>query len=252
MAYQDLEKFQDVFNSPSFAYISNHNNIKNVSDVILKVQIPFNETVNSNYKELKKFLLNLDDFYKAFFGSAGNRDIDEGCSVIRKTLELCINLLSEPTGRRESIGRGYIRKWNKDFLHGLGKLLNGIRDALDPDTISSTKIRENNLVHYILEKNVGLGRRFLFNKLGKHSFANMITELDRKKLIVAMKLLLKGSGQRKRDWMVLGSRKDSVRILCEHRNFRKDKVYYLFPINEHDEYEKALMASPQKMKFSPA
>ena len=48
-------------------------------------------------------------------------------------------------------------------------------------------------------------------------------------------------------WRVLGYRRERIRILLYG-----NRVYFLFPVGEHDKYEKTLMKDPRNVAFSPA
>lgn len=252
MSYKNLKNFQTILNCKYFNYISDHKKIKEVEEIILYyISNPDGrEAIHINI--LKEFLENLISFYNSIAGHI-IPDIKSGCLIVLEELQRCIKLFSEQEFKRKSISRGYCKKFNKTFLYGLSKLLNGIRTAFDPDIISSTKIEREQFVRYILNKVEGLGKKFLFNNAGRHAFANKIGTLNMQELIVTSRLLIRPSGNQVRTfngWRDLGLGHAPVRILSDHRVLRKDKIYFLYRLNEHVAYEAQLRTSPDKVVFS--
>lgn len=99
----------------------------------------------------------------------------------------------------------------------------------------------------------GLGRKFLFNKLGKHAFTNKIIRLNRQELVITLRLLVLPSQIRKYNgWIDIGSGQAPVRILMASRILGKDKIYFLYKINEHPTYQAQLLVSPDKTEFEAA
>ena len=259
MSYKSLKNFQDVFRNDYFTYISDHRIMRTVSDIISTKVAPLGTDLDPKSKEeckifLETFLHNLDGFYGTFFGQGKNSSLDNGRYVIHKTLELCIKLLSKPTSTK--IGRNYPRKWNKTFLSGLSKLSSGIEQSFDLDVIGRTKIVQDRsiLIRYILEKNVGLGQKFEFNKATEYSFANMINRFTLQQLLATLKFLVVNNPGTKKgtEWLVLGKRNDPVRIVYARRHFARDRVYHLFRAMDHRVYDKVLWVPPDKTAFVPA
>lgn len=254
MGYKNLRNFQTILNREDFNYISGHKKIKEVGEIILYHISNPDDRESIYIKLLEEFLENLISFYESIAGH-NIPDIKRGYLIVIEELQRCIKLFSEPEFKRKSISRGYCKKFNKTFLYGLSKLLIGIRAAFDPDIISSTKISREQFIRYILDNVEGLGKKFLFNKKGSHAFENKISILNMRELIVTSRLLVRPSGNQIRTfngWRDLGLGHAPVRILSEHRGFRKDKIYFLYRLNEHAEYEAQLRTSPDKVAFSAA
>ena len=254
MSYKKLRNFQSIINRKDFNYISDKKKIKDLEKIIL-YSISNPDGNESNYiKLLEEFLENLTSFYNSIEGH-NIPDIKKGYLIVFEELKKCINLFSEPEFKRKSISRGYSKKFNKTFLHGLSKSLKGIRAAFDPDIISSTKIERGQVVRYILDDNEGLGKKFLFNKSGRHAFVNRVGNLNMQELIVTTRLLMRPSGNQIRwynGWRDLGISGTQVRILSKHKILGKDKVYFLYKLNEHLAYQTQLNISPDGCEFSAA
>lgn len=254
MGYKNLRNFQTILNRKDFSYISDHKKIKDVEEIIL-CRISNPDGIESiHIKFLEEFLENLTLFYDSITGH-NILGIKRGYLIVFKELQRCIELFSEQEFKRKSISREYCKKFNKTFLYGLSKLLDGIRAAFDPDILSSTKIDREQFIRYILDKVEGLGKKFLFNKTGRHAFVNKISVLNMPELIVTSRLLVRPSGNQVRTfngWRDLGLGHAPVRILSEHRCLRKDKIYFLYRLNEHDTYAAQLRISPDKVAFSAA
>ena len=252
MSYRNLRHFQTIFNRKDFNYISDHKKIKEIEEIILyRISNPHDREV-VYIKSLEEFLKNLTVFYNSVAGQ-NIPNIKKGYLIVLEELQKCIRLFSEPEFKRKNISRRYCEKFNKIFLYGLSTLLKGIRDAFDPDIISVTNINKTQFVRNILDNIEGLGRIFLFNKAGKHSFVNKINELNMQELIVTARLLIRPSGNQIRTfngWRDLGLGHAPVRILSEHKKFRKDKIYFLYRLNEHAAYENQLKNPPSKAHFT--
>ena len=264
MGYKDLKNFQGIFEREDFNYISDSNIMDEICRIILSISTSLKDYQKTEYvKRIKKFLDNLTYFYEFLTNSrkkrkVDNSEIDKSYTIIYGTLASCVRLFSEPDERRGSISKNYQKKFNKDFIYGLTQLLKGIRNAFEPENISSTGINRDQLVRYILEKKEGLGKKFQFNNLGRFAFVQRIGDLEILDLILVAKLLLRPSKRQIRTingWRDLGSQQDTVRILCIHKRLiiKKDRVYYLFRLSEHAMYEKEIhRLSPNEAFFKAA
>ncbi|MFA6088346.1 MAG: hypothetical protein WC755_00650 [Candidatus Woesearchaeota archaeon] len=253
MGYKNLIKFKSILESEEFDYISNHKNIKIIEDIISNGVLYSNGLESDYSKLLNIFLGNLNVFYNSIQG-INVPDIRKGYLLSSEELQRAINLLLEPESKRNNLSRVYYRQFSKKFLSGLSELLSGIRVAFDPEIISFTKINTNQLIRYILNDAEGLGKFFLFNRTGRHAFLNKINQLNKQELITTIKLLTRPSKSQIRfinGWRDLARGGAPVRILSEHRLFRKDKVYFLYKVNEHSPYEAQLNITPDKSPFSP-
>ena len=262
MGYKDLKNFQGIFGREDFNYISDSNITSKISGIILSISTRLKNYQKAWYKEeIEKFLNNLTSFYEFLTNTrkkrkVDNSEIDRSYTIIYGTLAYCVRLLSEPDDRRESMSKNYHKEFNKEFMYGLKQLLKGIRNAFDPENISSTGINKDQLIRYILDKKEGLGKKFQFNNLGKFAFVQRIGDLEMQDLILVIKLLLKPSKRQIRrinGWRDLGSQQDKVRILCVTLIIKKERVYYLFRLSEHAIYEKEIhRLPPSKASFLAA
>lgn len=254
MNYKKLKKFQKIINCKDFDYISSVKTIKELENIIM------HHISNSDGKEVAyvKLLEMFSDNLRNFYNSISNKDIfdlKKGYVIVIKELRKCINLFSEPEFKRKSISNKYYKKFNKNILYGLSKLFDGIRIAFNPNIVSSTKINKKQYVRYILNVDEGLGGKYLFNKSGKHSFMNKIVSLNMQELIVTARLLIDPPKNQIRlfnSWRDLGLGYAPVRILSEHRIFRKDKIVFLYRLSEHKLYELQLKTPADKITFIAA
>ena len=272
MGYKDLKNFQEIFEREDFNYISGSNKIDEIGYTIRKILYPLdNDQKGECVEKIKEFMENLTSFYEFLTNSSekkkvDNSEVDKSYTIIYGTLASCVRLFWEPDERRKSISKNYVRKFNKEFIYGLTQLLKGIRNAFEPENISSTGIDRDQLVRYILEKKEGLGKKFQFNDSSEtYAFAKKINTLSKRDLILTERLLVRLFERQVRTingWMDLGSNRDRVRILCVVRRrsiidkLRKSliaRVYYLFLVTEHTEYEQKLKKeSPNEAFFKAA
>jgi len=255
MSYKKLQNFRMIFKRPDFEYVSEIRKIDEIEKIIMfNLRMPDGREA-SYVVILERYFQNLNFFYESVMGH-NIPDINEGYHMIKNILVRCITFFSEKDPKqiimRSSISPGYCKKFSATFLFGLSLLLRGIRIAFDPGIVSRTNIDRNQLVRYILDSREGLGRRFIFNTKGRHAFVNKITTLSNDQVIVTERLLVKPGNQVRsfNGWIDLGERGTLVRILGEHRTLGKDKIHFLYKVNEHVEYESQLQTSPDKVAFS--
>ena len=255
MSYEKLKNFQVIFGREDFNYISDSNKIKEIKMIMENISKPFNDGQKLYYTDLlKKFSENLTSFYNQLIPHHKDTeknlgDIESSYSIIYEKVEQCIKVFDEPDSKREKISKGYCRKLSKSFLYGLTKLLKGVRIAFEFSNIYLTKINREQLIKYIPDKREGLGRRYLFNKMGKYSFMKRIENFQKEELIEVIRLLTNPAEKQIRkqgNWLDLGYGKDVIRILCVHSPIGKDKVWFLFKTKEHNVYEKMLRSSSPK------
>ncbi len=252
MSYKNLRNFKDIFNRDDFNYICDNARISGVSEIFL-YRIAMPDGKESAYiKLLENFLINLDYFYMWLSGDK-IPDIAGGYSICKEELVRSMEILRLSADKRASISKGYRKKFKKLFLHGLSKLLKGIRSAFGPSLISTTDIDKYQLVRYFLDEKEGLRNKFLFNTAGKYNAVAKLQLLNRKELIEAEKLLLNQNPKRttRNGWIDLGSGGMPLRILLikntEFGIFRKDVVGFIFRLAEHQNYNKQLNTSPNKV-----
>ena len=153
--------------------------------------------------------------------------------------------------KRKNISRGYCKKFNEMFLYGLKKFELGVQLVFHPNVLGSTNITKDQIIRYFFNKEIGLGKKFLYNKRGKHAFANKVSALNREELVVLLRLLVMPNSNQIRTyngWIDIGISQAPVRVLIASR----DKVYFLYKINEHRDYQAQLLVSPDKVTFAAA
>ncbi len=248
MAYQNLVNFRYIFNSEDFNYISENANIKKIIQTIL-YGLPNSAGNESAYIEiLESYLQNLYNFCE----KTGLKNT-QGYLITSKVLASLINLLGEPSYKRKAISRGYLKKFRDLFLFGLSTLLTNIRESYDPDYLGKTNITTEQIVNYIFDTVEGLGNKFLFNRIGQHSFVNKISTLNKNELVATLRLLLRPGNQVRTidGWSDRGLGKALVRVLtfADRKISKKPFVFFLYKVNEHALYEKQLMVPPTKTAF---
>lgn len=238
MTYKNLKNFQKIFSRADFNYVSEHVNIYEISELILlHASYPDGKEQDYIFK-LESFLNNMASFINWINGKK-IKNIENGYHFSEQILSQVLRILKQPDFKRTAISGAYLKKFNKVFLYGLSAILKGIRTAFNPDVVSSTRINEDQLRRYILDKIEGLGKKYLFNTTGRDAFVNKIGSLNRYQLIIVERLLftLPSSQLRKyNNWLDLGLGNTPVRILIRPRSLRKDEVYFLFMAKEHSNY----------------
>lgn len=252
MSYKNLRNFKDIFNRDDFNYICDNAHISEVSEIFLyRIAVPDGKE-SAYIKLLESFLTNLDYFYMWLNGDK-IPNIVEGYSICKDELVRSMGILRLSADKRASISKGYRKKFKKLFLHGLSKLLKGIRSAFDPSLISTTDINKDQLVRYFLDEKEGLRNKFLFNTAGKYNAVTKLQLLNKKELIEAEKLLLNQNPKRttRNGWIDLGSGGMPLRILLiknkEFGIFRKYVVMFIFRLTEHPNYDRQLNTSPDRV-----
>lgn len=256
MSYKKLKNFQTIFNREDFNYISDDSrdgNIEQISKIILYHVSTSDGKEKVYIKILGKFIENLDSFYE-WINAKEIPDIKKGYFICREELIRAIKLLNEPDFKRIAISKGSLNRFNKLFLYGLSVLLIGIRIAFMPELVKTTNINKEQLVRYFFDENEGLRKKFLFNKRGKHSFANKILFLNKGELIVTERLLLRLPRNQIRTyngWMDLGYGDTPVRILIYPHSFGRDRVFFLYKNNDREKpyYQSQLKEHPKNVYF---
>jgi hypothetical protein len=255
MKYETLKNFQHIFQREDYVHISNEDNIKQVS-AILVTHISNPDGKETTYKEILRLYLENVTSFLTWLQIKNIPDLREGYKLISDEIRRAITLFDYPEIKRRSISRGYCKKFNEMFLYGITKFEPGVKLVFHPIIIGSTNVDKSQLVRYIFDTIEGLGSRFLFNKIGKHAFVNKITTLSREELIILIRLLLQPSASQIRvynGWKDIGIGQTPVRILSlQKRFFGKEKVYFLYKINEHPQYQAQLLVHPDKVAFAAA
>lgn len=252
MSYKKLKNFKDILKDDDFDYICNHDNIYksplSISKIIIyKISEPDGKE-QTYIRIFQEFLKKFNSFYETIEGE-NITDIKVGYLTVKKELERCIALFSEPNVKRMSISKHSIKQFNKRFLHGLSKLLSGIRASFDPELILSTNIKNEQYIRYFKDKKEGLGKKFKYNERGKDSFLKKSDIMTIDELSCAHRLLIKPNRRQVRSvyvgWKELGSKKDIVRIIA-----KGNIICFLYRLSEHRSFKNQLNIPPKKTKLS--
>ncbi|MBI4016712.1 MAG: hypothetical protein HY363_03390 [Candidatus Aenigmarchaeota archaeon] len=254
MAYAELANFRKIINRPDFDYVSDKNNIKAIENIILyKIASP-DGNENVYIETINKFSDTLMNFCVWMKGKGWNLqtnfDFDAGCAKTVQELQRTANLLRETPDRRKHISMSNVKKFLDFFFLGLAKIYKGIKISFDQDILGLTNIKEDQIIRYFLDKVEGLGKMFAFNTSGTNAAARKIPALNKLELITAERLLRKPSDNQVRTfggWRDIGARGTLVRILQEPGT---NKIYYVFKIAEHRDYQKQLNVPPSRCRFA--
>ena len=251
MSRDAIFNFQPIFHRPDFDYISNINNIFRIADSVL-FRIHITKIEDSGYANLvKEYLGNLQSFSSWINGNT-LPDLAQGFALCSSVLTEALQIFNESVEKR-ALYENRRNKLIKMFVGGISTITRGLRTAFNPEVIPYTNIKEDQVCSFILDKTEGSGRKFLFNKRGRHSFVNKIHLLNMQELLVVLRLLSSPSGSQVRTfnkWRDLGSSGAPVRILVQHNWIRKDKVFFLYKANENGDYQAQLSFSPVTVVFN--
>src|SRR3989344_5038341 len=206
MSGDSIKSFQPVFKRPDFDAISDLNSVVLIADQILfMMHIPSAED-RAYAGILDDYLRNLQSF-SAWINARNVPDLAQGIANCTSSLSEAIGVFNGPVEKR-SLYENRRNKLIKMFLGSISVITRGLRVAFYPDVLSSTNITVEQVLRYIFDKSVGLGRKFLFNKRGVHSFVNKVYSLNVQELLVVLRLLTNPSGSQVRTfnkWRDLGS-----------------------------------------------
>lgn len=254
MSYKNLKNFCHIFERDDFSYISDLGQINSITKILVyHLAVPDGREA-THIELLQNFLINFDSFYM-WLNATKIPNVVDGYTVCKDELARSIGILKLSNVERVVISKGYRKKFKKLFLHGLSKLLNGIRSAFDPSVISTTNINKDQLLRYFLDRNEGLRNKFLFNTAGKYNAVDKLQSLNKKELIEATRLLLNQRPIKiiRNGWIYLGSGGMPLRILLirhkEYGFFRRDIVGFIFKLAEHHNYDMQLNRSPNDVEI---
>ena len=258
MAQEKLKNFKSIIDRDDFNYISEDRRIREVALTLENLWKSIHNDAEKLYcaKLLRDYLEHFTSFYKNLVPEnkvveKNLQDLSKGYKIVCESIEMCIRILGGSDIERESISKQYCKKFSKTFSYGLTNILKGIRKAFEHNNLYAVNISRDQIIKYILDEKVGLGKRYLFNKMGKYSFMSRVGYLQKKELVETVKLLTNPSKKQIRKqagWLDLGYGKDPIRILCSH-----GRVHFLFKSNEHQFYEKTLRGfSPKTAEFLAA
>jgi len=246
--HQKLERFRKIIHRSDFEHVLD---MKMINTIILEyLPNPGNESLYVH--KIEEFLNNLESFCRWIGGDIKN--IKKGYVACEEELIKVIKLFKEQPLRRKAIPGKHLRKINKNFLYGLLRISKGVVEAFSPEIIGKTNLKPDQITRYILDDDVGLGKRFEFNSKGGYAFARKLGELNRQELVAVIKLLLKPSGNQVRlfnGWKDLGRGRAPIRILAKYKFLRKPRIYFLYRINEHPQYTRQLRIPSDEVSFSP-
>lgn len=255
-SYKDLKKFKNIIDRNDFSFISDERNIEAVSQII-QSKINFPDGTEQNSQEIvTEFLINFRAFYQ-WIDCKKILALNEGYNAIETELVRALNLLREPEEKRKAISKGYVRKFRDNFLNGYRVFVIGIRTLFDSEYTASTGLQREQLVKYILNNVEGLGKKYEFNTRGNNAFANKLPALTRQELLVVLRLLLdpipSQTQTTRLGWLKLGVGKTPIKIIgMAPRLLRRQRIYYVFKISEHQMYEAQLDTPPDRCAFQSA
>ncbi len=232
-----LAMFRSILSRQDFDFISDENQI---NAIIEAFRFEVNPGIIRSYREC------LETFY-GWVSYHEIPDIEIGYRRCQWSLGMAMVVSGQPVS-------AYRRKIAKRFLHGLSRIGNGLKVMFDPDILSFTSITKEQLIRFILDKEIGPGGMYLYNTEGKDSFVNKLRKLSLQELAVLNRLLLwPGLMHRrktaKHGWDEIGRRSDQVRIIAGHGS---NKLYYLFSVKDHGAFERALGTAPERAAFRAA
>lgn len=245
-SFTDLENFQNIFEREDYNYISNNKNIAEVSYIIRNIRY----IEHSNIKKLIIYLNQLESFYD-WIGYQSIKPLEDVYYPLRDLLIRVIDIIKD--NKKEIVSSGYLRKIKKNFEYSLINFLRTIRIVFaTPEYITVSNITSLQLRKFILDKVEGVGSLYSYNKMGVYSFVNTIARLNKIELAVTIRLLLRPSANQIRKingWTDLGIKGTAVRILLKREFLGKDKIYFLYRLSDHDEYDKQYIIHPKKVLF---
>ncbi len=226
MGYKHLEKFKRVIGLESYDNVCD--NIPMFLKEVLYPTIKFDQVCSN-------FLTLLDEFYVDF----GINDLDD--------FIIAYNILNENFLRlknRSNFSKGYARKFKKIVVDAFLKIDKGFSKIFDYKAFTQIKVSDEIIRRYILDNQVGFGRKYRFNV----DFVKVLNKFCGNELIAVFRLFQEPKYNKKPNgWNALGTGSEP-RILLDDRIFKK-KVYFLFPISRHKDYDKILNSDRRPESF---
>lgn len=253
MAYQKLKQFQDIIQSQDFTYFSDPSVQSNLFESILSITtIDDLNALKEISETIAKYQKNILSFFNWFKGK-NIPQIAQGVNQVIVSLDDLKRLIKLPLTQKKIIKLKRFKKYVAEIQVGLNLILAGIRISFQWEGASSVNISRDQLARFILDEMEGYGRKYRFNKTGVHAFRRKILSpvITKRHLLAVEKLLTTKHHVRTfNHWEDLGKGADPVRILVVPHKIKKDRAYFLFTVNEHDDYEKALNTSPDNVPFA--
>lgn len=246
-----LSDFQSVFDRDDFAWISYSGHLQQLQVIIRRVKVP--DGLEDTYKGvIITYIQNLSQFY-AWVGGNGIAMLRDGFGALVGILTQTSNLLAELPERRSAISSAMVNKWEGQFWGAVQLFVQGLEKAFDPDLVGETGIGREQIARYILDKVVGLGRKYNFNSRGYYSFARHIFDLNRAEVMITARLLVRPSKNQIRaanDYLDLGARHALIRILLDKA--QQTRVLFIYTRSEHRAYETQLQVPIGRVEFEAA
>ncbi|MEK6963004.1 MAG: hypothetical protein AABX70_01160 [Nanoarchaeota archaeon] len=253
MSYERLVNFKEIIKIESFDYVCDAGHIRDMGDMI---DLLVSEKEGQKCREVLSVYI---DRLMSFYFGLDPKDVPDltiGFETARSVLVQAFKLFAESLEKRRLISQNKLNDLKEDFLYGLSRMYTGLKAVFDPDLVTESSITKEQLVRYFLDEKEGLRGRFAFNRMGKYAFANRLSDLNKEELAVVERLLLRPSEsqiERKREgWIGFGKHQSPVRILASESLGGKKKIYFVFKVSEHRDYESQLRISPDKMSFAAA
>ena len=253
MSYKRIKSFQGILNREDFNYISDEDNIEALKRILSRWSLIDEAEIKVIIAKINSYVRALDSFYR--WTKSSIPEIREGCVKARTELLRIISLLEKNKERREKIKQQHLKKFFKNFLYGLSRILIGVKVMFDPDLVGSTTVTKEQIANYILDKEEGLGRRYRFNKLGPHNFVSTLSNLTMQEIIAVERLLKNPPRSQVRTangWLDIGASRCPVRILIQPRKIGKSKAYFLFrkTVSGHRDYQQTMNnVNPEDVSF---
>lgn len=247
-----------IFNNDIALSLFSEKTLKEIENIILYGMEE--ENTNTQINHLDLFFKNLSFFLGEEFSLRGIKLSDHFVCEIAKCqyrfyktkkslYALLRTTLQQPKEKRITISRKYRRKWHRQFMHEMGIIADCILESFLPDNIATHSPEV--IVNYILNRHLGLGNKYKFNKHSKYGFATKIFHVPKEEIIQSIHLLTTPQQRRViNDWTDYGVSKTNIRILGG-KGFAQDRIYFLFRNNSQDkpEYEHALQMPIRDCRF---
>jgi len=237
--YKKLEHFRDIFGREDFDYIvSAADGISSLIKYGVKVspKADKSDCREEEYdRKIGEFYANLSSFCNWLHSSS--EEINKGLNLCDTQLFSIRKLLREPLLKRKAISGGYINKFNKTFLYSLSLIYRGISASFDPLRFSATGINKVQLAKYLLDKRVGYGQFFEFNKHGSYAAADHIFDaaFTKEHMIETLRVLkLKEFREKPYEFECWGNGR--VRIHLAKKFFGKTRIYRIYRADTNTEH----------------
>lgn len=252
MSYKKLGDFREILGRDDFNRISDPIAIKNFFPIITyNVRNPSRDDDRCK-RQAEQYRSDIRSFFE-WFGK-GIPEAALGCQKVHDVMNWTVSMLGMKELERASISGGYANKQKKTFIFGLSRLHEGLTRAFESSNVQHTKITGGQIARFIIDRNIGLGRMYQFNAIGRYAIGSRLRnpkELTYGEIINTLRLLELGYKKRTHHkWIDFGDSSTPVRILAASSIIGRDKVYFLLKTNgEHDIYDRFMDSEPNKSEF---